>query len=455
MRAGGAARTQQSTEPLDPRYHMVDLTPEGADDCWDLAGIRGWAGRCRYVGASIKVATSCAQPQVSAQQVQDLLARAESRPLRVKLGVDPSGSDLTLGHAVVLRKLRQFQDYGHIAILIVGDFTGQVGDPTGRSQTRRILTQKQTRANARTYLSQALKILREDRLELHYNSTWLGNTNLADVLRISRSLTVARLLERDDFGRRYRENLPVTLMEFMYPMLQGMDSVAIQSDVELGGTDQTYNNLVGRALQKDAAQDPQLVLTVPLLRGTDGAEKMGKSLGNWISLNDTPDDQFGKIMSISDDLLTHYAELCCGWDADRLAGFAGAAETKPMEGKLTIAHRIVELYHGRVVPRPSRSGCGQAALRRTIPAPPAPCRPARVPCGRVWRRDQHRRCPARCRTRNVKERSPAPARVARDPPGRATAPSRAGAVQARGPAWQGPAAREGPRTTPHGRRPTA
>ena len=295
-------------------------------------------------------------------------ARAESRPLRVKLGVDPSGSDLTLGHAVVLRKLRQFQDYGHIAILIVGDFTGQVGDPTGRSQTRTVLTQEQTRANAETYMAQALKILREDRLELHYNSTWLENTNLADVLRTSRSLTVARLLERDDFGRRYRENLPITLMEFMYPMLQGMDSVAIQSDVELGGTDQTYNNLVGRALQKDAAQDPQLVLTVPLLRGTDGAEKMGKSLGNWISLNDTPDDQFGKIMSISDDLLTHYAELCCGWDADHLTSFAAAAETGPMEGKLTIAHRIVELYHGPAEADAARRRFDERFRRRQLPA---------------------------------------------------------------------------------------
>jgi tyrosyl-tRNA synthetase len=295
-------------------------------------------------------------------------ARAESRPLRVKLGVDPSGSDLTLGHAVVLRKLRQFQDYGHMAILIVGDFTGQVGDPTGRSQTRRVLTQEQTRANAKTYMVQALKILRENRLELHYNSAWLENTNLADVLRTSRSLTVARLLERDDFGRRYHENLPITLMEFMYPMLQGMDSVAVQSDVELGGTDQTYNNLVGRALQKDAAQDPQLVLTVPLLRGTDGAEKMGKSLGNWISLNDTPDDQFGKIMSISDDLLAHYAELCCGWDADRLGSFASAAEISPMEGKITIAHRIVGLYHGPAEADAARQRFDQRFRRRQLPA---------------------------------------------------------------------------------------
>jgi tyrosyl-tRNA synthetase len=176
-------------------------------------------------------------------------AEREGRPLRVKFGIDPSGSDLTLGHAVVLRKLRQFQDAGHVAVLIVGDFTGQVGDPTGRTRTRGVLTSEQTRRNAATYLGQALKILRDDRLELRYNSEWLAGKSLADVLSASRALTVAQLLERDDFARRHRENRPITLMEFMYPMLQGMDSAAIAADCELGGTDQTFNNLVGRTLQ--------------------------------------------------------------------------------------------------------------------------------------------------------------------------------------------------------------
>ncbi|MGH3404421.1 MAG: tyrosine--tRNA ligase, partial [Streptosporangiaceae bacterium] len=273
-------------------------------------------------------------------------AEREGRPLRIKLGIDPSGSDLTLGHAVVLRKLRQFQDAGHIAVLIVGDFTGQVGDPTGRTKTRSVLTPEQTRRNAQSYMEQALKILREDRLELRYNSEWLARMSLTDMLATSRSLTVAQLLERDDFARRYRKNLPITLMEFMYPMLQGMDSVAIAADCELGGTDQTFNNLVGRTLQKDAGSDPQIVITVPLLRGTDSAEKMGKSLGNWISLNDTPNDKYGKIMSISDDNLTHYAELCCAWSGAELDEFSQILARHPMDAKRAIARRVVELYHG-------------------------------------------------------------------------------------------------------------
>lgn len=273
-------------------------------------------------------------------------AEREGRPLRIKLGIDPSGSDLTLGHAVVLRKLRQFQDAGHIAVLIVGDFTGQVGDPSGRTKTRSVLTPEQTRRNAQTYMEQALKILRDDRLELRYNSEWLAAMSLTDVLLTSRSLTVAQLLERDDFARRYRENLPITLMEFLYPMLQGMDSVAIAADCELGGTDQTFNNLVGRTLQKDAGSDPQIVITMPLLRGTDGAEKMGKSLGNWISLNDTPDDKYGKIMSISDENVTHYAELCCAWLSAELDEFSQILARQPMNAKRAIARRVVELYHG-------------------------------------------------------------------------------------------------------------
>jgi tyrosyl-tRNA synthetase len=272
-------------------------------------------------------------------------AEREGRPLRIKLGIDPSGSDLTLGHAVVLRKLRQFQDAGHIAVLIVGDFTGQVGDPTGRTKTRSVLTSEQTHRNAQTYMEQALEILRADRLELRYNSEWLAGMSLTQVLATSRTLTVAQLLERDDFARRYRENLPITLMEFMYPMLQGMDSVAVDADCELGGTDQTFNNLVGRTLQKAASRDPQIVMTVPLLRGTDGAEKMGKSLGNWISLNDTADDKYGKIMSITDENLTHYAELCCAWSAAELDEFREILARHPMNAKRAIARRVVELYH--------------------------------------------------------------------------------------------------------------
>lgn len=294
-------------------------------------------------------------------------AEREGRPLRIKLGIDPSGSDLTLGHAVVLRKLRQFQDAGHIAVLIVGDFTGQVGDPTERTKTRSVLTPEQTRRNAQTYMEQALKILRDDRLELRYNSEWLAGMSLTDVLATSRNLTVAQLLERDDFARRYRENLPITLMEFMYPMLQGMDSVAIAADCELGGTDQTFNNLVGRALQKAAGRDPQIVVTVPLLRGTDGAEKMGKSLRNWISLNDTPDDMYGKVMSIPDGNLTHYAELCCAWSAPELDEFGEILATHPMDAKRAIARRVVELYHGADEARAAEDRWTARFSRRELP----------------------------------------------------------------------------------------
>jgi tyrosyl-tRNA synthetase len=294
-------------------------------------------------------------------------AQRESRPLRIKLGIDPSGSDLTLGHAVVLRKLRQFQDAGHIAVLIVGDFTGQVGDPAERAKSRAVLTPEQTRRNAQTYMEQALKILREDRLELRYNSEWLAGMSLTDVLAASRNLTVAQLLERDDFARRYRENLPITLMEFMYPMLQGMDSVAVAADCELGGTDQTFNNLVGRTLQKALGNDPQIVVTVPLLRGTDGAEKMGKSLRNWISLNDTPDDMYGKVMSISDGNLTHYAELCGAWSAPELDEFGEILARHPMDAKRAIARRVVQLYHGADEARAAEDRWTARFSRRELP----------------------------------------------------------------------------------------
>ena len=273
-------------------------------------------------------------------------ARSEGRPLRVKLGIDPSGTDLTLGHAVVLRKLRQFQDYGHTAVLIVGDFTGRVGDPTGRNETRKVLSAEDTAANSSTYLEQVQRILSSDNLEVRRNSEWLDPMTFADVLGYSRMLTVARVLERDDFAKRFKAGQPISLMEFMYPMMQGLDSVFIRSDIELGGTDQTYNNLVGRALQSQMDQAPQIVMTLPLLRGTDGAEKMGKSLGNWIAIGEAPTDQYGKLLSISDDLVRHYAELCCGWTVAEVEALHALLGTDPFAAKRSVAFRIVELYHG-------------------------------------------------------------------------------------------------------------
>jgi tyrosyl-tRNA synthetase len=275
-------------------------------------------------------------------------ARAAGRPLRVKLGIDPSGADLTLGHAVVLRKLRQFQDYGHRAVLIIGDFTGRVGDPTGRSEVRKVQTADDTTANAATYLDQVKRILLDDPelLEVRRNSEWLGTMDFSEVLGYTRLLTVARLLERDDFSKRYKGGQPISLMEFMYPLMQGLDSVFIDADVELGGTDQTYNNLVGRNLQSQLDRPAQTVMTLPLLRGTDGGDKMGKSLNNFIAISEPAAEQYGKVMSISDDLVGHYAELCCSWNLAEVAALNEQLAADPFAAKHAVARRIVELYWG-------------------------------------------------------------------------------------------------------------
>lgn len=280
-----------------------------------------------------------------------LTADREGRPLRVKLGIDPSGADLTLGHAVVLRKLRQFQDLGHLAVLVVGDFTGQVGDPTGRTNTRTMRTAEETARNSATYFEQLMRILNPDpaRVEVRRNSEWLASMTMSDVLRHARELTIAHLLERDDFARRYREGLPISLVEFMYPMLQGVDSVAVRADVELGGTDQTYNNLVGRVMQRAAGQPPQVVLTMPLLEGLDGVEKMGKSLNNYVGIGEPPNEQFGKLMSIPDFIVGRYARLCTTMhprEAAEVEAAAAAGGPGANAAKRRVARSVVALYHG-------------------------------------------------------------------------------------------------------------
>jgi tyrosyl-tRNA synthetase len=278
-----------------------------------------------------------------------LAAFTAKRPLRVKLGIDPSGSDLTLGHAVVLRKLRQFQDVGHIAVLVVGGFTGQVGDPSGRTATRSAQSSEQVVENARGYFDQLMRILDPDRTEVVNNDSWLGSMTLADVLGYTRQMTVAQLLERDDFARRFAAHEPITLSEFMYPLLQGIDSVEIRADIELGGTDQTFNNLVGRELQRSRGQAPQAVLTVPLLVGTDGVEKMGKSLGNFIAIGESPAQQFGKVMSIPDNVVGMYAVLCAALPPADVAAIEAAIATgggAANQAKRRVAREIVTLYHG-------------------------------------------------------------------------------------------------------------
>ena len=241
---------------------------------------------------------------------EDLEARLKlGRPLRVKAGFDPTAPDLHVGHTVLLNKMRQFQDLGHQVIFLIGDFTGMIGDPTGKNITRKPLTREQIEANARTYEAQVFKVLDPARTEVRFNSEWFGPMTAADLVKLAAKYTVARMLERDDFAKRYRDNVPIAVHEFLYPLVQGYDSVALKADVELGGTDQKFNLLVGRALQGDYGQPPQIVLTMPLLEGLDGVNKMSKSLGNYIGINEPPNQIFGKAMSVSDELMWRYFEL--------------------------------------------------------------------------------------------------------------------------------------------------
>jgi tyrosyl-tRNA synthetase len=303
------------------------------------------------VETALRVLTSGAAQVLPEGALKDKLrtAASEGRPLRAKLGIDPSGSELTLGHAVVLRKLRQFQDLGHLAVLIVGDFTGMVGDPSGRSTSRTLLSAEQTAANSATYFDQVMRILDPDRVEVRRNSEWLATMTMADVVRESAHLTVAQLLERDDFAKRFAAHQPISLVEFLYPLLQGYDSVAVRADVELGGTDQTYNLLVGRELQRAHGQPPQVVLTVPLLEGLDGVQKMSKSLGNYVAIDEPPEEQFGKLMSIPDNLIERYARLCTALSPDEVDALAAdAAQGGPAaaKAKRRVAEAVVGLYHG-------------------------------------------------------------------------------------------------------------
>ena len=284
---------------------------------------------------------------------------ALGRPLRVKFGVDPSRPDLHLGHAVPLRKLRQFQDAGHVAVLIIGDFTGRVGDPSGRSETRPLLSAGEIDANAATYLEQAGRVLDMESAEVRRNSEWLATMGMEDVLRLTATATVAQMLERDDFARRYRDGVAISVVEFLYPLLQGMDSVAVRADVELGGTDQTFNLLMGRAIQREHGQEPQVVVTVPLLEGIDGRRKMSKSFDNAVGLTDAPDEMFGRLMRIPDELIGRYLRLATAIDpgeADRIEEGLRGGSLHPGEHKRLLAREVVDLYSG--------SGSGRAAEER-------------------------------------------------------------------------------------------
>jgi tyrosyl-tRNA synthetase len=327
---------------------------------------------------------------VSREELARRLTRSadEERPLRVKFGVDPSRPDLHLGHAVPLRKLRQFQDLGHTAVLIIGDFTGRVGDPTGRSETRPLLSEDEIRSNAQTYFDQADRVLDMDRAEVRWNSDWLGTMTMAEVLRLASSYTVAQMLERDDFRGRHDAGESISVVEFLYPLMQAMDSVAVEADVELGGTDQTFNLLVGRHIQRAYGQEPQVVLTVPLLVGTDGKRKMSKSFDNYIAFTDPPADMFGKTMSIPDEALAEWEALASGLDPEALDSVALQREDMPdaARRKRRLAKAVVAGFSGWDEAETQERGFDAVHRRGELPedAPAAPIPDDAVKDGKVW-----------------------------------------------------------------------
>ena len=288
---------------------------------------------------------------ISEQELSKKLsvARKEKRPLRAKLGLDPTAPDLHLGHTVVLQKLKQFQELGHTAIFLIGDFTGMIGDPTGRIETRPVLTREELLENAETYKRQVFKILDPEKTEIRFNSEWMEAMNAADMIRLCAQYTVARMFERDDFRKRLQNNLPISVHEFLYPLVQGYDSVALKADVELGGHDQIFNLLVGREIQKAYGQESQVVVTVPLLEGTDGLNKMSKSYGNYVGIDEPPDVMFGKLMSISDDLMLKYYELLSDITLEELRDLKEALASgrlHPKSAKVSFAHEMVKRFHG-------------------------------------------------------------------------------------------------------------
>ena len=274
---------------------------------------------------------------------------ATNTPLIVKLGLDPTAPDIHLGHTVVLRKLKLFQDFGHKVIILIGDFTARIGDPTGKSVTRPPLTEEQVITNAKTYQEQIFKVLDPDKTEVRFNSEWLSKLDFADVLKLASKYTVARMLERDDFHKRYTEGRPISIHEFMYPLMQGYDSIALKADVEFGGTDQTFNLLMGRHLQGEEGMPEQTIITMPILEGLDGVQKMSKSLGNYIGISEAPSEMYGKAMSIPDELMMRYFMLVTDMsieEQEQLSKDLESGAAHPRDVKMKLAHTIVRLYHG-------------------------------------------------------------------------------------------------------------
>jgi tyrosyl-tRNA synthetase len=294
----------------------------------------------------------------------------EKRPLRVKAGFDPTAPDLHLGHTVLIQKLKHFQEAGHQVVFLIGDFTGMIGDPSGKSETRKALTREDVERNAVTYKEQIFKILDPDRTEVRFNSEWLSPLRIEDMVRVAAQMTVARMLERDDFRKRYEEQRPISIHEFLYPLFQGYDSVALRADVEFGGTDQKFNLLVGRDLQRAYGQEPQVVMTTPLLVGLDGVNKMSKSLGNYVGITEPPEAIFGKMMSISDELMILYYELLSDIGVTELAALkAGLSDGSrhPMEAKIALAREIVARFHGAAAAREADEGFRGRFSRKEFP----------------------------------------------------------------------------------------
>lgn len=298
----------------------------------------------------MKIILKGSDEAIDSSELENKLKKSEEtgKPLTVKLGLDPSAPDIHLGHAVVLRKIKQMQDLGHRAVIIIGDFTGMIGDPTGRSKTRKQLTKEQVVENAKTYEKQIFKILDRSKTQLKFNSEWLEKLNFRDVIELSSKCTVARMMERDDFKKRFSQNQSIGIHEFFYPLMQAYDSVEIKADVELGGTDQRFNILMGRGLQKDFNQESQIALFMPILEGTDGVEKMSKSLGNYVGINEPANDMYVKLMQVPDSLIIKYFDLATDIHPDEIENIKKSLEdgkTNPRDVKMRLAREIVALYH--------------------------------------------------------------------------------------------------------------
>jgi tyrosyl-tRNA synthetase len=342
------------------------------------------------VDKQMKVIRRGAVDLVNEEELHNKIARSirEKRPLRVKLGLDPTAPDLHLGHTVVLQKLKQFQELGHIAIFLIGDFTGMIGDPTGRIETRPALTKEELLINAETYKKQVFKILDPKTTEVRFNSEWFEAMNAADMIRLCAQYTMARMMEREDFRNRYQNNLPISIHEFLYPLVQGYDSVALEADVELGGHDQIFNLFVGRVIQRAYGQDSQVLVTVPLLEGTDGVNKMSKSYGNYVGIDEPPDVMFGKLMSISDDLMLRYYELLSDISLEQLNSLKEGIQNgtaHPRDAKVNFAKEMISRFHSREAANAAHQNFEKMFKRKEIPEDieivrvPRPVEPISIP----------------------------------------------------------------------------